>query len=165
MWCDIVIYIYLSRFTWYNIQIFTCTSWCIYNILIILNYGDGIVMVLPCIYTNVYYMPFIFNIIIHFTFFCVSSIPTLFTCLEYRFLMLSYKNIYLWYTKYVLIGTPLFWGGNHPSYLKHLQYSPYIISTGMGGVVLRHNSAAFCLGSAVIWDYTIWLLRPSLIKL
>ena len=36
--------------------------------------------------------------------------------LEYRFLMLSYKNIYLWYTKYVLIGTPLFWGGNHPSY-------------------------------------------------
>ena len=132
MWCDIVIYIYLSRFTWYNIQIFTCTSWCIYNILIILNYGDGIVMVLPCIYTNVYYMPFIFNIIIHFTFFCVSSIPSCLRYgparpaqpagyleyhvhwkkyLEYRFLMLSYKNIYLWYTKYVLIGTPLFWGG------------------------------------------------------
>ena len=105
-------------------------------------------MVLPCIYTNFYYMPFIFNIIIHFTFFCVSSIPTLLTCLqaeylarlnvhwkkylEYRFLMLSYKNIYLWYTKYVLIGTPLFWGSNH------LIKTPIIVhsnSTGMGGVV------------------------------
>ena len=148
MWCDIVIYIYLSRFTWYNIQIFTCTSWCIYNILIILNYGDGIVMVLPCIYKM--FITCHSFLIIHFTFFCVSSIPTLLTCLraeylarlnvhwkkyleylkylEYRFLMLSYKNIYLWYTKYVLIGTPLFWGGNNPSYLKHLQYSsPYLI--------------------------------------
>ena len=135
MWCDIVIYIYLSRFTWYNIQIFTCTSWCIYNILIILNYGDGIVMVLPCIYTNFYYMPFIFNNTFHILlrFFnpillTLRACPGLPACntlnvhwkkyLEYRFLMLSYKNIYLWYTKYVLIGTPLFWGGNHLRLLK-----------------------------------------------
>ena len=119
-------YIYLSRFTWYNIQIFTCTSWCIYNILIIFNYGDGIVMVLPCIYTNFYYMPFIFNntfhILLRFFNPSLQSMDTLWKkYLEYRFLMLSYKNIYLWYTKYVLIGTPLFWGGNNPSYLKHLQ--------------------------------------------
>ena len=53
--------------------------------------------------------------------------------------MLSYKNIYLWYTKYVLIGTPLFWGGNH---LIKTPIIVHINSTGMGGVVHRHNSNA-----------------------
>ena len=48
----------------------------------------------------------------------ISKINANMKILEYPIFYNTYINIYLLYTKSVLITTPLFWGEFHPTYLQ-----------------------------------------------
>ena len=47
--------------------------------------------------------------------------------LEYPIVYIILSNIYLWYTKSVLIRPRLFWGEFHPSYLQGMHTSSRLV--------------------------------------
>ena len=59
------------------------------------------------------------------------------------------SNIYLWYTKSVLIRPRLFWGEFHPSYLQVIAVATVLTSYCKPG----NSTILYCNCATLSWDY------------